>query len=89
MNLNFTNNTGTITANNLSDGSRSGSYTGTLSIASDTGQLTGNSTVLLMLDSNSYTGDILVIIGPNSNVAAGALIDQTKKFHGLFAVGKN
>jgi hypothetical protein len=89
MNLNFTNNTGTITANNLSDGSRSGSYNGTLTIAPDTGQLTGKSTVSLMLDSNSYTVDILGILGPDSNVAAGALIDQNKKFHGLFAVGKN
>jgi hypothetical protein len=89
MNLNFTNNTGTITANSLSDGSRLGSYTGAFTIAPDTGQLTGNSTVSLMLDGNSYSADILGILGPNSNVAAGALIDQTNKFHGLFAVGKN
>ena len=88
MNLNFTNNTGTITANNLSYGSRSGSYTGTLTIAPDTGQLAGNSTVSLMLDSNSYSGDILGILGPNSNVAAVALIDQTNKFYGLLPLGK-
>ena len=89
MNLDFTNNTGTITANNLSYGSRSGSYTGTLTIAPNTGQLAGNSTVSLMLDSNSYSGDILGILGPNSIVAAVALIDQTNKFYGLFTVGKN
>jgi hypothetical protein len=41
-----------------------------------------------MLDSNSYTANILGILESNSNVAAGALIDQTKKFHGLFAVWK-
>jgi hypothetical protein len=89
MELNFTNNTGTIIANDLSDGTRSGSYTGTLSINPDTGQLTGNSTVSLTLDSTSYNSDIIGVLGTNSNVAAGSLIDQTKKIHGLFAVGKN
>lgn len=89
MNLDFANNTGTLSSGNLSNGSFSGSYSGTLTISPETGQLTDESGISLTLNNVNYTADVLGILSANGNAAAGTIVDTTNNFHGLFAVGND